>query len=171
MSTKESTSVVRPGRTLLVKSSNNVSDAFYNKLPGLQNKSETKTTNSVFLTFDTVDNAKAALEQLESQSGVSVKYSYYRVFFTMSSLSESSDYNTVKKDLTDYVVSKTGGNVLYCKLYRKGDKYLGCGDFTLDTMQSMNTLLSKESNLKDYTLGQLSGTFYRYNSSKNTKQQ
>jgi len=30
----------------------------------------------------------------------------------------------------------------------------------------MNTLLSKEGGLKDYTMGSLSGTFYRYNSKK-----
>jgi hypothetical protein len=166
MSTKQTTQTeTRPGRTLLVKSPNDLSTVF-SSLVGLQDKSETKTTNSVFLTFDTPTNATSALKTLETQNGVTVKYSYYRVFFTMTGLTDTSDYNVVKKDLTDYVTSKTGGSVLYCKLYRKGEKYLGCGDFTLDTIASMNTLLSKETNLKNYSVNGLSGTFYRYNATK-----
>lgn len=166
MSTKQTTQTeTRPGRTLLVKSSNDMSTVF-SSLSGLQDKAETKTSNSVFLTFDTPANATIALKQLETHTNVTVKYSYYRVFFTMTGLTDTSDYNTVKKDLTDYVVSKTGGSVLYCKLYRKGDKYLGCGDFTLDTIASMNTLLSKETNLKNYSINGLSGAFYRYNATK-----
>ncbi len=161
----------RPGRTLLVKSTTDLSDDVFSKLEGFKTKSETKTSNSVFLTFDTPDNATSALKTLETKQGVTVKYSYYRVFFTVNGLSDTSDYNTVKKELSDYVSSKSDGNILYCKLYRKGDKYLGCGDFTLDTMASMNTLLSKENNLKDYKLGTLSGTFYRYNTTKSGPKQ
>lgn len=167
MSTK-TTKPVAPGRTLLVKSSSSVSYDF----EGLLNKAETKSTNSVFLTFDTKENSSKAYDKLltmESE-GVRVKYSYYRVFFTMTGLTDTSDYNVVKKDLTDHVESKTGSSVLYCKLYRKNSSYIGCGDFTIDTLEGMNKLLSKDSGNKDYTLGSLSGTFYRYNSTKTTTQ-
>ena len=165
---QEVKSTSRPGRTLLVKSTSNsvLNDSVFSGLDGLKNKADTKTSSSVFLTFDTGDNAKKAMEKLSKNNDVVVKYSYYRLFFTMSGLTDTSDYNVVKKELGDYVEMKTGSSVLYCKLYRKGDKYIGCGDFTIDTMEGMNTLLLKENNLKDYSLGKLSGTFYRYNANK-----
>ena len=85
---------------------------------------------------------------------------------TINGLTDTSDYNQVKQDMTTFVTDKTKSSVLYCKFYRKENKYLGCGDFTIDTMEGMNTLLLKENNLKDYSLGKLSGTFYRYNANK-----
>ena len=151
------------GRTLLVKTSTNISYDF----TGLLNKAETKSSNTVFLTFDTKENSSAAYQKLVSMGGdVKVKYSYYRVFFTMSGLTDTSDYNMVKKDMTEMVESKTGSSVLYFKLYRKNSSFIGCGDFTLDTMEGMNKLLSKENNNKDYQLGSHNGTFYRYTSTK-----
>jgi hypothetical protein len=165
----KTTKPVAPGRTLLVKSSSSMQ---YDDLVGLVNKAETKSTNSVFLTFDTKENSSKAYNMLlamESE-GVRVKYSYDRVFFTMSGLTDTSDYNMVKKDLTDHVESKSESSVLYCKLYRKNSSYIGCGDFTIDTLEGMNKLLTKENGNKDYTLGSLSGTFYRYNSTKTITQ-
>lgn len=147
------------GRTLLVKTNANVKYDF----SGLLNKAETKTSNTVFLTFDTKENSVAAYEKLSSYGeDVKVKYSYYRVFFTMSGLTDTSDYNQVKKDMIELVESKTESSVLYFKLYRKNSSFIGCGDFTLDTMEGMNKLLSKENNNKDYQVGSFSGTFYRY---------
>jgi hypothetical protein len=165
----KTTKPLAPGRTLLVKSSSHVS---YDDFEGILNKAETKSTNSVFLTFDTKENSSKAYNMLLSMEseGVRVKYSYYRVFFTMSGLTDTSDYNMVKKDLTEHVESKSGSSVLYCKLYRKNSSYIGCGDFTIDTLEGMNKLLSKDNGNKDYTLGTLSGTFYRYNSTKTSTQ-
>ena len=73
--------------------------------------------------------------------------------------------------MTTFVTDKTKSSVLYCKFYRKENKYLGCGDFTIDTIDGMNTLLSKDGGIKDYTIGQLSGTFYRYNGKKDKSQE
>ena len=154
-------SVKKPGRTLLVKTSGDVSH--FDTLVGLVGKSETKSTSSHFLTFDTVENAVNAYRKLKSDSQYKVKYSYYRVFFKMSGLEDSTDYNDVKKQLSEFVSSNTLSNVLYCKFYRKNNKYLGCGDFTLDTLSGMSKLLSKEGGLKDYSFDKYSGTFYRYN--------
>ena len=38
------------------------------------------------------------------------------------------------------------------KLYKKDNKYMGCGDFTIDTLEGMNKLVSKESTIKDFTI-------------------
>lgn len=166
--------VHKPGRTLLVKSvsGNTINSSVFETLEGLKNKSETKATNSYFLTFNTVSEAVNAYKKLKSDSSdYRVKYSYYRIFFTMNGLTESSDYNQVKKDLVDLVTKNSDSSVLYCKLYRQETKYLGCGDFTIDTLDGMNTLLSKENGLKDFTMGDLTGTFYRYNSKKDKSEE
>jgi hypothetical protein len=161
--------VRKPGRTLLLKSSSGskINSSVLDGLEGLKSQTETKSTSSYFLTFNTVTDAVNAYKKLRSESSdYRVKYSYYRVFFTMNGLTESTDYNQVKKDLMELVDKNAGASVLYCKLYRQESKYLGCGDFTIDTLDAMNTLLSKEGGLKDFTMGSLSGTFYRYNSKK-----
>ena len=161
--------VRKPGRTLLLKSASGskLNSSVFTSLEGLKSHTETKSTSSYFLTFNTVSDAVNAYKKLRNESSdYRVKYSYYRVFFTMNGLTESSDYNQVKKDLMEHVTKTSDASVLYCKLYRQDTKFLGCGDFTIDTLDAMNTLLSKEGGLKDYTMGGLSGTFYRYNSKK-----
>jgi len=166
---KSKKTVHKPGRTLLVKSvsGNKVNSSLFDNLEGLKSQTETKSTSSYFLTFNTVSDAVNAYKKLKNvSSDLRVKYSYYRVFFTMNGLTEASDYNQVKKDLMELVNKNAGATVLYCKLYRQETKFLGCGDFTIDTLDAMNTLLSKEGGLKDYSMGSLSGTFYRYNNKK-----
>lgn len=166
--------VRKAGRTLLVKSAsgNAINSSVFEGLEGLKSKSETKSSSSYFLTFDTVSNAVNAYRKLRAESSdYRVKYSYYRVFFTMNGLTESSDYNQVKQNLVDWVGKNTGASVLYCKLYRQETKYLGCGDFTLDTLDGMNALLSKDGGLKEFTIESLSGTFYRYNGKKDKSEE
>lgn len=166
---KSKKSVRKPGRTLLLKSASDskINSSVFDSLEGLKSSTETKSTSSYFLTFNDVNDAVNAYKKLRSEStDYRVKYSYYRVFFTMNGLTETSDYNQVKKDLMELVSKNSGASILYCKLYRQETKFLGCGDFTIDTLEAMNTLLSKESGLKDFTMGSLSGTFYRYNSKK-----
>lgn len=156
----------KAGRTLLLKNPNGTT-VNYDTLEGLQHKSETKTTNSVFLTFDTVENSLKAYKQLRAeQSDTRVKFSYYRVFFTIEGLTDTTDYATVKQDLTSWVESKASTSMLYCKFYRKDSKYLGCGDFTVDTLSGMNTLLSRDGGLKEFSFGTFKGTFYRFNNTK-----
>jgi hypothetical protein len=163
--------VRRPGRTLLVKPAtqgvtfqNAVFEA--SRLTGLQSRTESSASSSLFLTFDTVENAKNAFSSLRNERDYRVKFSYYRVFFTITGLTDTSDYNEVKKTLVTHVETNSHASVLYFKLYRKDNKYIGCGDFTMDTMEGMNALLAKDSNFKTFTLGSLTGTFYRYNANK-----
>jgi hypothetical protein len=167
-------SMRKAGRTILLKtvSGNSIDSTVFDSLTGLVSHSETKSSSSYFLTFDNVTNSLNAFNKLKSDStDYKVKFSYYRVFFTINGLTDTSDYNQVKQDMTTFVTDKTKSSVLYCKFYRKDNKYLGCGDFTIDTMDGMNILLSKDGGIKDYTIGQLSGTFYRYNGKKDKSEQ
>jgi hypothetical protein len=160
--------VRKAGRTLLVSSLNNMSknETIFSKLTGLTTNHSTE-NGSFFLTFNTVQNALDSFNYLrQNYSEVRVKFARYQIFFTISGLNSSSDYSIVKQNITNFVEKEADANVLYFKLYRKGDKYLGCGDFTIDTKDAMDKLLKKEGSLKNYTIGDLTGTFYRYNKTK-----
>ena len=84
----------------------------------------------------------------------------------MVGLSNNNDYNTIKQSLSKFVSENTNSNVLYCKFYRKENNLLGCGDLTVDTVDGMKKLLSKDG-LKEFTFDSFSGTFYRFNSKNN----
>jgi len=160
--------VRKAGRTLLVSPTNNSTknETIFNKLTGLSTNHSTE-NGSFFLTFDTVQNALDSFSYLrQNHPEIRVKFARYQIFFTISGLNSSSDYSVVKQNITNFVEKEAGANVLYFKLYRKGDKYLGCGDFTIDTKDAMDKLLKKEGSLKNYTIGELTGTFYRYNKTK-----
>ncbi len=167
-------SVRKAGRTLLVKAldGKTVPESEFDSLVGLTTKSETKSTNSFFLTFDTVQNALDGFRKLRTNSqNYRVKFSYYRVFFTVTGLTDESNYNQVKSDMIKHIESVSGSTVLYCKLYQNNSKFIGCGDFTLDTLEGMNKLIAKDSEHKNYTVGSLTGTFYRYNAKKGKDQE
>jgi DNA polymerase-3 subunit alpha len=65
-----SENVNKPGKTILVKLVSNTVDQqnTFNKLPGLVSCAETKTYNSYFLTFDTIENATKAYATLSEDS-------------------------------------------------------------------------------------------------------
>lgn len=166
-------SVRKAGRTLLVSPSNgsSVSDSTFSGLTGLSVTHSTK-NGSYFLTFDSVQNALDSFRKLrQDHPELRVKFARYQVFFTVTGLTDASDYSQVKQDLTAFVEKESGANVLYFKLYRKGSQYLGCGDLTVDTKDSMDKLLNKEGSLKNYTVGSLTGTFYRYNKTQSKDQE
>lgn len=157
--------VRKAGRTLLVSITNNAYkiESTFTKLTGLTVSHSTE-NGSFFLTFDTIENALNSFHCLrQDYPEIRVKFARYQIFFTVKGLSDSSDYTVVKQNMTNFIENESGAIVLYFKLYRKGDKYLGCGDFTVDTKDAMDKLLNKEGSLKNYTIGELSGTFYRYN--------
>jgi hypothetical protein len=153
-----------PSRTLLVRNS----DTKLPVLKGLlEDKAYTKTGNAFFLTFDTLPNAITAYNSLTTLA-FNAKYSYYRVFFTLSYTDNSQfpndkfNHEQLKTELTD-LVSKHG-SILFYKQYKKENKFLNCGYFTVDKIDTLNTLLSKESGLKDFTLSNnVKGTFYKFN--------
>jgi hypothetical protein len=146
------------GKTIIVKTN---SDFSSKDLAGL--KSHTPVANGKhFLVFDSLENSKTAFKTLKSNSSLSVRYAYYRIYFTISNLDETSDYATLKKDHIEWITKSCDVNVLFYKLYKKDDKLIGCGDFTIDTKEDMDKLISKEG-IKTYTFGNHTGTFYRYN--------
>ena len=76
------------------------------------------------------------------------------------------DYNTVKTQHRDMVQSKGNCSVLFYKLYRKDNKYLGCGDMTLDTKEGLDVLMSTDG-LKTFTLEcGVSGSHFHYRTQK-----
>jgi hypothetical protein len=159
----------KAGKTLLIKSfhGNILDETLFQELDGLEKKNIINDGKSVFLTFDTPQNALASLKALKEKSNeLRIKFSYYKVFFTIDGLTDQSDYNTVKKNIMDYISNNVNANVLYCKLYCKNNKYIGCGDLTVDTLDGMIKLLSKENGLKDFKLDSYSGCFYKYNDKK-----
>jgi hypothetical protein len=164
--------VRKAGRTLLVKVLNGEFDVESMNLEGLVNQHFTEKSNSHFLTFDTAPNSLNAMRLIRKQydTNVRVKVAHYRVFFTLENLEESMEYNTVKTQHRDMVQSEGNCSVLYYKLYRKNNKYLGCGDMTLDSKEGLDRLMSSEG-LKTFTLEcGVSGSHYRYRSQKQGQQ-
>lgn len=157
--------VKKSGRTLLVTVSEcKLPQDEASNLTGLVNKVVTKTEKSMFLMFDTIENAVSGFRFLRTLGNdFRVKFSYYRVFFKLSDLTDTTDYNTIKNKLTDAVETESKSSVLYCKFYKKDDKYMGCGDLTLDTIEGMNKLISLKEGL---TLDSHVGNFYRFNNIK-----
>jgi hypothetical protein len=147
----------KPGRTLVVKSSDPVSTTSFT---GLQNSVQTS-NGSQFFVFDTVDNASSAFKSLKELNH-KVKFAHYRLFFTMNGLDDNVSYNDLKTQHINWIVANSDADVLFYKQYRKGGKFLGCGDLTIDTKESMDKLLDKDG-LKNYTFDKYSGTFYRFN--------
>lgn len=163
--------VRKSGKTLLVKilnTSNEFSIESLN-LTGLVNKYYTEKSNSYFLTFDNPVNSLNALHLFKKDydTQVRVKFAHYRVFFTLENMSEDMDYNTIKTQHRELVQSQNNCSVLYYKLYRKGNKYLGCGDMTIDTKEGLDNLMNEEG-LKTFKLDcGLSGSHYRYRNKQN----
>lgn len=163
--------VRKPGRTLLISSSmgSNLNESTLTNLEGMTSSFSTK-NGSYFLTFDTIEHSFECYKKLRTeQPNLKVKFSRYQIYFKINGLTDTSDYSLVKQEISDFVEKQSGGSVLYFKLYRKGDKFLGCGDLTVDTKDAMDKLLNKDSPIKNYTVGSYSGTFFRFN--KDNKQQ
>jgi hypothetical protein len=152
----------KPGRTLVVKSEQSISTE---GMTGLQNSVQT-TSGSQFFIFDNVDNSKTAFKLIKDMN-LQVRFAHYRIFFTMTGFDDTVNYNDIKTQHTQWITENSNASVLYYKQYRKNDKFLGCGDFTIDTKESMDKLLDKEG-LKNYAFDKFTGTYYIYNK-KNDK--
>jgi hypothetical protein len=154
----------KAGRTLLVKPKQTSFDkSIFETFPGHKSVYHTEKSNTYFVTYSTAQEALVALKGIKTSCGqdVRVKFSHYRVFFKVEGLTPSSDYNTVKTLHTKLVTDK-GGSVLYYRLYRKDNKYIGCGDFTVDTKEAFDSLMNAEES-KNFTIeGDIKGVHYRY---------
>ena len=154
----------KAGRTLLVKPSGQNFDAsVFENLTGRQSTHHTEKSNSFFITFSTPKESLDALKNLKNKCGLSirVKFAHYRVFFKVEGLVDTTDYNSVKASHSALIKEKAGTDVLYYRLYRKDNKYIGCGDFTIDTKESFDAVLNNDG-LKNFTIDSLTGVHYRY---------
>jgi len=150
----------QPGRTLVVKFDEDFDVSSLKSLSNMKQMNEVK-NNTLFLTFNDTASATSALTELNKMDGLSCRYSYYRVFFKLNGLTESSTYENVKKVHTAWVEEHTGGKVLEYNLYRKKDTFLNCGDLVVDLKTSLDLLLLEK--LKNYELdGGLNGTYHKY---------
>jgi hypothetical protein len=164
--TDKKKSVRKASRTLVVSGTNgsSVSESIFSDLTGLEEMSEPTKTGSRFLTFQSIPDSLASFRKLrQDHPELKVLFARYEVFFTISGLTKEDDYSKVKQEHTAFVEKEADANVLYYKLYRKGDDYLNCGDLTVDTKKAMDKLISKESPLKNFTISNLSVTNYRFN--------
>ena len=159
----------KAGKTLLIKPNEGVEieESWFSDLVGLVSTTKTAKTGSYFLTFDNVGNSLDSLKSLRKkhEGEMLVKFAHYKVFFTITGLSDESDYNTIKTKHSKFIEENTDSKVLYYKLYRN-KSYLGCGDVTIDTKSGLDSLLDKEK-YKEFDLSENTGVFYRYNSKKN----
>ena len=157
---------IKPGRTLIVKSkiSQTVDLSSFDGLEGLESKTEINQHNSVFLVFDTIAHSEQALYSLKET--YNVKFSYYKVFVSLTNNISDDNMDKSKMELEQLVLDNTGSTVLFSKFYRKNNSYMNCGYFVVDTIDAMKKLISKESELKQFKTETLSGTFYRFNNSK-----
>jgi len=158
------TTLHKPSRTLVI---NSESDITTKEFVGLISYIKSN-NNSHFLVFDNTDNSKDAFSILKNLNQ-RVRFAYYRIFFTMTGIDNNESYNDIKEQHIQWITSNSNAQVLYYKQYRNGGKYLGCGDFTVDTKESMDKLLDKDT-LKNYKFEKYSGINYRYNK-KNDKSQ
>lgn len=154
----------KSGRTLVLRATEELSTE---GLAGLLQHNNLQ-NGKHFLVFDTIENSKNAFKLLKTNLKISVRFAYYRVFFTMNGIDSNSEYYLLKKQHTEWIAQNSGAEVLYYKQYMKDNKFIGCGDFTVDTKESMDKLLDKEG-LKNYTIETLSGTYYRYNKKTDQK--
>lgn len=154
------------GRTLLIKTkSDEISSLIdLDNLEGLVNKSELKQHKSFFLTFDTIPHAESAFTLISSD--YNVKYSYYKIFFKLSTNVDSSNCDMTKQEIKNYIETNTTSSVLFCKLYNNKSSYMNCGDLIVDTIDAMKELISKDSTLKQFKTDKISGSFYRFNNTK-----
>ncbi len=160
----------KAGRTLLIKPTGTFDESLLKDLTGCTATHHTEKSNSYFMTFSSPKEALTALKQIKSKatSKVLIKFAKYQVFFKIEGLKDESDYNTVKsthmKKITDL-----GGSVLYYRLYRKDNHYIGCGDFTIDTKECFDKLVNQDSEFKKFSLeNDISGIYYRYKKNEKT---
>lgn len=154
----------KAGRTLLVRTDEEFTPSSYTGMTS-HHHVERDGHSSYFLTFDTSDNSLEALRSIRKQFGqdAHVKFAYYKIYFRMEGLSDSTSYEDVKTQHREMVHTNTSANVLYYRLYRKDDQFLGSGEMTVDTKEGLDELVGKESTHKQFTLTcGVTGTHYRY---------
>ena len=157
----------KPSLTIIVSPADNspINESIFKNLTGLTQSNKNK-SNGYFLEFDTLENAKIAFDTLKQNPKLLEKYGFYNLFVKVVGLTDSSDYQTVKNDITGFVKEKSGGNVPFFKLYRKQDKFIGCAKLTVDTKKAMDNILDETGSIKSCKINNLSLNFYPFRNEK-----
>lgn len=152
----------KAGRTLVVLPKDGFKNEMLGNLSGMVSDNEVK-SGTHFLTFSTSTDALSALKELKKNyyKNMKVSFSHYKLFFKIEGLDKDSDYGVVKKSHMEAVEKATDAKVLYYKLYRKNDEFVGCGDMTVDTKEAMDKLLTSEES-KEISFGSFKTTNYVY---------
>lgn len=130
----------RPGKTLII---NTKKDYDVSSYKGIKNIGISK-KGAKFVTFESTTEAEAALHDLRERDILS-RYSYYYVFFKIKNYSDTSNYDEIKQQSIEAIQNfDPESNVLYFKLYRRNETFTGSGDLTLDTMESLDKLLTQK---------------------------
>ena len=157
---------IKISRTLMLKSKylTNLINIDYNSFIGLLKKSDIINDSIIFLTFDTTNSSSTCLNMIKKlYPDIYVKYGYYKVFFNISGLTDTSNYTSVKTNLIKYIKSNIpNSDILFCKFYQSDKKFRGNGDLTVDTMDTMLGLISKNSEYKNFSFDDYAGTFYKF---------
>jgi len=130
----------KAGRTLLVNDREKNIDV--SQYIGLVSSFKTS-SESLFMEFNTIESASSAFEALR-ENNVRVKYAYYKLFIKITSELDKLTYDQIK----DAVRGSIDANILYFKLYKKDDRLLGSGDFTIDRLGDLNNLIKKSFELE-----------------------
>ena len=80
----------------------------------------------------------------------------------MTGIEDNDNYNDIKEQHVQWLTSNSGADILYYKQYRKAGKFIGCGDFTIDTKESMDKLLNKDE-FKVFSFSKYTGINYKFN--------
>jgi hypothetical protein len=161
----------RAGRTLLLDASNpNFDSKGLKKMKGIKKSFYSERSSSWFLEFDTRVNSVSAFENLSSNDRCRVKYCNYDIFVKYKNIDNNDvDFEALGNKHKKWVEEQTGATVLRYKPYKKGEKYLGCGQITIDLKDAFDTLLASDG-LRDFTFEGISGTHYRYNNKRRNQQ-
>lgn len=168
------------GKTILVSSQRDsdktVDSKYFTKenLSGLEKVTEKD--GKFFILFGDYTQAKDALLHLRKEFNYFVKFVHYKVFFKCSQLEDVTpsvdfEHGEFKDAMRKLVQENTNGHVLYApRLYRSNsdkNKYVGCGNITVDTKECEDALLNKEGTLKFSKIAdKYEVAFYRFRPNK-----
>lgn len=156
--------VRKPSRTLVVNFDQPIiTEGFI----GLLNTTQIN-NGSQFLVFDNIENSQVIFNKLKD-ANFKVRFAHYRIFFTMLGIEDTANYNDIKEQHINWITINSDADVLYYKQYKKKGIFSGCGDFTIDTKESMDKLLDKNL-LKNYNFNNYNGIYYRYNKKTSLEQ-
>lgn len=134
----ENINIKKPGKTLLVK------DESYD-LSKLSKavKTTVASQNIKFVEFTNTSDAVEAYNTL-TKDNVHVKFAYYRVFIKFNTNINGLEYDDIKASMSNKLKDEHKDiNILYFKLYRKDNKFIGSGELTIDNFDIFQQLIKK----------------------------